>query len=65
MYRLKMERDNRKRDNEGELNMYPDPHILMVIKTKTRWTRYVASMEMRNAFIILVGKLYKKMTLKT
>jgi hypothetical protein len=45
-------------DRDEEHNLHPKPDILMAIKIRTiRWARYVTSMEVRNAYIILVGKL--------
>jgi hypothetical protein len=44
--------------NEELHDLYASPNIIMVIKSKRmRWTGHVAYMgEMRNAYIILVGK---------
>jgi hypothetical protein len=48
----------RRLHNEELHNLYTSPNIVRVIKSKRmRWAEYVARMgEMKNAYIILVGK---------
>jgi hypothetical protein len=46
-----------KLNNEELRNLHASPYIVRVVKSKTRWARYVARMgEIRNEYKILVGK---------
>jgi hypothetical protein len=48
----------KKLHNEDDHSLYASPNIIQVMKSRrVRWARHVARMgEMRNAYIILVGK---------
>jgi hypothetical protein len=51
----------RKLHNEKLHNLYYSPSIIRMIKSRRmRWAGYVARMEKRNAYTILVGKLKER-----
>jgi hypothetical protein len=51
--------------NEELHNLYASPNIIRVIKSRITWVWHVAHMEeMRNTYIILVGKVEGKRSLR-